>query len=645
MEREGNERPDPQDLLTFAEYEESKKSRGSLIIYLGYAAGVGKTYSMLSDGIHAREEGTEIVIGYVETHNRPETDVLAEHLEAISCWIQQYRGISLREPDVDLIIQRKPDVVLIDELAHTNAPGSRHTYRYQDIEDILQAGISVWTTLNIQHIESLNEKVSLITKVPIKETVPDTFVAKADEIRVIDISPEGLIKRLLEGKVYVPDLAVQAVNRFFAKENLLALRQFSLRYTAQYSDIRMMRLIKTKSSSDNWPASERILVPIRPGPNAENLIRAGYRLAYRLDAEWTVISVIEEKDTDLPPQEEKWLISALDTARRLGATIIRYRGDDVAADIIRYAKRNHITTILMGKPKGFNVLFSPVYRIIRGARGIDIILNDSRGNDKPIPIPRQIGVRIKEEYISGVILIGIITCVNYLLTGIISSDNQMIIQLIPVIIISLFFRRDVALVVATVSILIFDFAFVLPYYTFAITDWEYFISFVGYVVIALIISTLATRLRHIVPQIWKSEAQIEAIGTLSQALADSTDRKEVFSSLIEHISRIGPGRYAIFTAGKTGVVILAQHGDIDLTEKESSIAWWVLVHGQSAGRSTDTLAGGDGYFLPIKGNQQTFGVIGFWFDNPEEMLSADNKEIYDSIASLGALALERVKIK
>ncbi len=641
-EQVDDERPDPDDLLSLVEYEERSNKKGKLIIYLGYAAGVGKTYTMLYEGLSARTEGRDIVTGYIETHKRPETDTLADRYESIPLWTTYYQGISLKEPDVDKIIERNPEIVLIDELAHTNAPGTRHTYRYQDIEDILQVGISVWTTLNIQHIESLNDKVSQLTRVLIRETVPDTFVQKADEVRVVDISPEGLLKRLKEGKVYIGDLAREAINHFFSRENLLTLRQFALRYVAEYVDVSIMRLVKSKSLSESWSAIDRILVAVRPGPNAENLVRAGYRLAARLDAEWTVMSIVEEQDYSHSSQEDKWLKAPLDTARRLGATIVRYRGNDVVAEIIRYARRNHITTMLMGKPKGINILFSPVYRIIRKSAGIDLILYDAKDTDKPISIKRQLTVKIREEYIAGAILVGDVTWVNYLLTGKISPENQLIIQFIPVVITGLFFRRDVTIVVAITSILLFDFTLVKPYYSLAITDWEYFISFIGYVIIALIISTLATRLRHMVPQIWQSEARVAAVGNLSQILADVTDTQELYESLVDHISHIGRGRFAILTPGINKMEIRAKKGELVLSEKEASIAWWVYEHGDCAGRSTDTLAGGDGYYLPMKGNKRVYGVIGFWFDNPDEMLTADNKEIYDSIASIGVLALDRV---
>lgn len=636
-------RPEPDVFLSIAQYEEEKKNQGKLIIYLGYAAGVGKTYTMLTDGLQVRAEGMDIIAGYVETHNRPETDTLAMRFEIIPTRAVHYQGLILREPDVDKITQRKPDIVLIDELAHTNAPGSRHVYRYQDIEDILYAGISVWTTLNVQHIESLNEKIRSVTKITINETVPDTFISKADEIRVVDISPEGLIKRLMEGKVYVSDLAVQALNLFFSKENLLALRQFALRFAAEDSDAKMLQLVRTKGTSDTWPSSERILVPIRPGPNAEKLVREGYRLSFLRNAEWRVISVIEEGDIELSVQDETGLNSALETAKRLGAKIQLYRGDNVSTDIVNYAKKNQITTILMGKPKGINILHSPVYKIIRDAKGIDIILHDPKGDVVPTLLRNQIGFKIREEYIAGSILVGCITSVNYLLTGVISTDNQLIIQLIPVVVTSLFFRRDVALVVAGLSIILFDFAFVDPFYTFAITDWQYFISFIGYVIIALVISTLASRLRHIGPQIWQSETRVETVGNLSQILTNISDIDEIYATIIEQFRRIGPGTYAIMTHTRSGMTIKANNGVEILSEKEMAIAWWVFEHGQPAGRSTDTLPGGEGYYLPIKGNRRVFGVIGFWFDNPEVMLTADMKNMYESIASLCALALERVQ--
>ncbi|MDD1675444.1 MAG: histidine kinase, partial [Methanomicrobiales archaeon] len=279
-------RPSPEDLLVLANDADKKTREGQLIVYLGYASGVGKTYTMLQDALGWRKEGSDVVIGYVETHGRPETDVLAARFESVPPVQIDYQGLTLREMDTDAIIARHPDIVLVDELAHTNAPGTRHTKRYQDIVDLLHEGITVCTTVNIQHVESVNDSVAQITGIRVSETVPDTVFTAADKIRLIDLPPEELQIRLRAGKVYVQDMAEQAIEQFFSTGNLLALRQIALRYVAQITDRRMVTHMRARAIPGPWPAGERLLVGIRPGPSADQMVRAAYKLADRFRAEW-----------------------------------------------------------------------------------------------------------------------------------------------------------------------------------------------------------------------------------------------------------------------------------------------------------------------------------------------------------------------
>ncbi len=330
--RDEEGRPLPEDLLCVARRSE-KTHEGELTVYLGYAPGVGKTYSMLQDALQRLREGKDVVIGYIETHDRPETNALVSNFELIPPVSIEYQGLSLKEMDLDAVIRRRPQIVLVDELAHTNAPGSRHVRRYQDVEEILQAGISVYTTVNIQHIESQNDTVAQIIGIRVSETVPDMFISDADEIRLIDVTPEELNIRLKAGKVYVKDMAEAAVQQFFRTGNLLALRQLALRYMAMYTDQRMTDYMRMRAIPGPWPAAERLLVCIRPGPTAEHMVRAAYRLANRFDADWIVFSVDISDDRALSSLEHTWLNQALETGRRLGGRIVRYRGSDIADEI------------------------------------------------------------------------------------------------------------------------------------------------------------------------------------------------------------------------------------------------------------------------------------------------------------------------
>jgi two-component system, OmpR family, sensor histidine kinase KdpD len=640
--REEEGRPLAEDLLFVARRAEKKANEGQLTVYLGYAAGVGKTYSMLQDALQRQREGKGVVIGYIETHDRPETNALVSNFEIIPTVSTEHQGLSLKEIDLDTIIRRHPQIVLVDELAHTSAPGSRHVKRYQDVEEILQAGISVYTTVNIQHIESQNDAIAQIIGIRVSETVPDTFFSNADEIRLIDVTPEELDLRLKAGKIYVKDMAEAAVQRFFRTGNLLALRQLALRYMAVYTDQMMTDYMKIRAIPGPWPAVERLLVCIRPGPTAEHMIRAAYRLADRFDADWVVLSVDIGDDRALSSLEQIWLNQALETGRRLGGRIVRYRGNDIADEITRYARRNNVSMIMLGKPHGIDVFFSPVYRVIRQSHGIDIHLYEPKGNSVHIPLQKQLPLFFTVEYAISFILIIAVVGVNFLLRDTIEPSNLLFIQLIPVLVSAFFFRRRVALFTAGMSILIFDFLFVKPYYSFSVGDLQYFIAFVGYVVIALIISSLATRLRHLLPQIWQSEAEVEATSGLSRGLVEAKTRQEVLRVLADQMRNFGLGAFAVLTSSSSGIQIEAGDYEYPLNDKERAIAQWAYDRGQTAGYGTDNLPAGRGHYIPLKTHRKVFGIMAFAFEKPEEAMTPENKEIFETMALLGALALERM---
>ncbi|MGV8076562.1 MAG: DUF4118 domain-containing protein [Methanosarcina sp.] len=639
-EEEG--RPRAEDLLFIARRDERKANEGKLTVYLGYAAGVGKTYSMLQDALQRQREGKDVVVGYIETHDRPETNLLADNFEIIPTASIKHQNLSLKELDIDAVIRRHPQIVLVDELAHTNAPGSRHVKRHQDVEELLQAGISVYTTVNIQHIESQNDAVAQIIGIRVSEIVPDTLFSDADEIRLIDITPEELNIRLKAGKVYVKDMAETAVQSFFRIGNLLALRQLALRYMAESTDKRMIGYMRTRAIPGPWPAAERLLVCIRPGPTAEHMVRAAYRLAARFDADLIVFSVDIDDDRALSSQERAWLNQALETGRRLGGRIVRYRGNDVAEEIIRYARRSNVSMIMLGKPHGLDVILSPVYRVIRQSHGIDIHLYEPKGNGAHIPLQRRLPLFFTAEYAVSLILIIAVAGVNLLLREIIGPSNLLIIQVFPVLVSAFFFRPRVALFTAFVSILVFDILFVHPYYTISITDWEYFIAFIGYAAIALIISSLATRLRHLLPQIWQSEVEVETTSGLSRGLVEAKTRQEVFEMLADQMHNFAPGAFAVLIPSSVGLQIGAGDAVYPLSDKEKAIAQWAYENGQIAGHGTDNLPAGRGYYIPLKSHRMIFGIMAFAFDKPEKTLIPENKEIFETMASLGALALERL---
>jgi two-component system sensor histidine kinase KdpD len=640
--REEKGRPLPEDLLFVARNDEKKAHEGQLTVYLGYAPGVGKTYSMLQDALQRLREEKDVAVGYIEIHDRPETTALVSNFEIIPPVTIEYQGLSLREMDLDAIIRHHPQIVLVDELAHTNAPGSRHVKRYQDIEEILQAGISVYTTVNIQHIESQNDAVAQIIGIRVSEIVPDKFFSNADEIRLIDVTPEELNIRLKAGKIYVKHMAEDAVESFFRIGNLLALRQLALRYMAMYTDQMMTDYMRMRAIPGPWPAVEKLLVCIRPGPTAESMVRAAYRLANRFDSDWIVLSVDIGDENALSSQERVWLNQALETGKRLDGRIVRYRGDDIANEITRYARRNNVSMIMLGKPHGINVLFSPVYRVIRESSGIDVYLYEPKGKNVYIPLKKQLSLFLTAEYAISLIIVLAVVGINFLLKEYIGSTNLLIIQLIPVLISAFFFRPRVALFTAFLSVFVFDLLLVHPNYTFGIEDLQYFIALLGYAAIALIISSLATRLRHLLPQILQSKAEVGATSGLSRELVEAKTRQDVFKILANQMHNFGPGAFAVLISSPSGFQIEAGDYDYPLDDKERAIAQWAYDKGQIAGHGTDNLPAGRGYYIPLKTHRKIFGLMAFAFKKPDEALTPDNKEIFDTMTFLGALALERM---
>lgn len=377
------ERPSPEELLELVESVENVEfdvGKGYLTVYFGYAPGVGKTYSMLYDAHLLLEKGIDIVVGYVETHGRAETEALLKDLEIIEPVIYDYKGLKLREVNYEKIIQRKPQIVIIDELPHTNPPGFSEEKRYQSIKRVLQAGIDVFTAMNVQHLESLKDLIYQITGVEVRESVPDPFIKDAKEIKLIDLPPEELLVRLSEGKVYVKDMAEEARRRFFKIGNLIALRTLALRVVADQLDQKLKNYLRRRGITTPLGLKEKILVGVYASPYASQLVRATYRIASELGGvEWIALFVETEKSKDFTEEEKRWLEKALDLARRLGGRVECIKGKNVAQEIISYAKREGITKIVLGKPRREGALTGSIYKnLILETEGIDIYLISSK---------------------------------------------------------------------------------------------------------------------------------------------------------------------------------------------------------------------------------------------------------------------------
>lgn len=378
-------RPDPDELLRKITEEETRENRGKLTIYFGYAPGVGKTYSMLSDARGLWKEGNGIVIGWLQTHGRKETESLAEGMEFISPKTWEYNGIQLKEMDLEAILARKPEIVVVDELAHTNAPGMKNQKRYQDVQEILEAGISVYTTFNVQHLESLSDVIARIAGAIVRETVPDPVFLSSDEVKLIDLPVDELLKRLKEGKVYTKDMAREAVHRFFEPYNLLGLRQLALRQVAIRIDHRMFQYLKDHGVTGPWYASERVLVGLHASPYAVQIIRAAFRLSSEINAELIAVHVVSDQDKQFTEEEKVWLQKAIDVARSLQVRIVSLKGKDISMEIARFANDNNITKIIIGKPLRHGNVQS-IDRLLSLTSGIDLYIYAGQGKE---PSPKM----------------------------------------------------------------------------------------------------------------------------------------------------------------------------------------------------------------------------------------------------------------
>ena len=470
-------RPDPDNLLKHVKATEP--NRGRLKIFLGYAAGVGKTYAMLEAAHQRRQEGVDVVVGYVETHGRVETEEMLAGLKVIPRKQVAYHGVSLPEMDVDAILALHPALVLVDEFAHTNAPGSRHPKRYQDVEELLDAGIDVYTTLNIQHLESLNDVVAQVTGVMVRETVPDRVIDEASEIEVIDLPPDELLQRLKEGKVYIPDQAARAIEKFFRKGNLTALREMSLRRAAERVDDQMRAYMQTRAILGPWPAAERLLVCISPNPLAERLVRTTRRLADELNAEWFAIYVELVSRPELKPANRERIGRTLQLAEELGGKPLTLAGRSIHEAVLEYAHRNNITKIVVGKPlrpRWQEWLYgSVVDQLIHASGDIDIYVISGQPMPQPGGVPA--GWRPHSpwwRYLVSLALVALATLLGLLTRGQLEPANLVMLYLATVVITAIYLGRGPSLLATVAGVLAFDFFLVPPPLTFAV--WTHNIS-------------------------------------------------------------------------------------------------------------------------------------------------------------------------
>ena len=638
-----DERPDPEALLARAREAERRAGRGRLKIFFGASPGVGKTYAMLEEARAQRREGMDVVVGLVETHGRRETAALLDGMEVLPRRSSEYRGVRLQEFDLDAALARHPGLILVDELAHTNAPGSRHTRRFQDVEELLAAGVSVYTTLNVQHLESLNDVVAQITGVQVRETVPDSILDEADDVELADLSAEDLLTRLKGGKVYVPEQAARALEEFFRKGNLIALRELALRRTAQRVDAQMRGYREEHGIREIWPAADRLLVCIGPNPAGARLIRAGKRMAASLQCDWLVVSV------DLPGQavsdsDRAALAQNLHLALELGAQTASLSGHDVATELLAYAREQNVTKIIVGKPthaRWRDKLFgSTLDSLVRGSGNLEVYVISG---DEALPPPGRGRPPVRRspaaEYGWATLVVALGTALGAVVLRNLSVTDVAMVYLLSAGLVAARYGRGPTLWAALLSIACFDFFFVPPHFTFAVSDLRYLLTFGVMLGISLVISGLTLRIREQAEAARDRERRTGALYAMSRELAGARGREDVTRIVAHHLrASFGADTWVLLPDGAGR---LAPPAVVPLDDKERSVAQWVFDRGRPAGRSTDTLPAAQALYLPLTAASGTIGVLGVRPPSPGALDEPMALRLLEAFAGQAALALER----
>jgi two-component system, OmpR family, sensor histidine kinase KdpD len=651
--RDSDQRPSPEALLEAARREERRSGR--LKIFVGAAPGVGKTYEMLQQARARKQDGYDVVVAVVETHGRKETEALLDSLEVVSRKRLDYKGQSLEEMDLDAIIARHPQIALVDELAHTNAPGSRHPKRHLDVEELLNHGIDVYTTVNIQHIESLNDVVAQITHVRVRETVPDSVFDRADAIELVDLTPDDLIQRLKEGKVYVPKQAERALEHFFSPANLTALRELALRRTAERVDEQLLTEMQARAIPGPWAAGERILVCLSEDPRAAGLIRYAKRLADRLHGPWTALYVESRRSLQLTEEERDRIADTLRLAEALGGEAVTIPSADqrIADDVIGYAQTNNVTQIIIGKStrtRWFEILHgSVVHDLVRrsGNINVHVIAGDTIAGE---PIPKKT-VRAAEgaeaidlrPYMAALLTVATAVGVGVLLWPWIGLENVGLVFLTAIVGIAVRFGLWPSLLASVVSALCYNFFFTEPYYAFTISNPKDVIAVVFFTIVALVVSNVAARARTQAVVAMARARTTESLYTFSRKLAGVGTLDDVLWATAYQTALMLKVRVVILLPEDGSIAVKVGYPPEDiLDEADIAAAKWAWQNNRSAGRGSDTLPGARRLFLPMRTGRGAIGVVGIDSDKSGPLLTPDQRRLLDALTDQGALAIERV---
>jgi two-component system sensor histidine kinase KdpD len=651
--RDTDQRPSPEALLEAARREEGRV--GKLRIFVGAAPGVGKTYEMLQQARARRKDGYDVVVGVVETHGRKETEALLEGLEVIPRRRVQYKGQWLEEMDLDAIIARHPQIVLVDELAHTNAEGSRHPKRYLDVEELRNHGIDVYSTVNIQHIESLNDVVAQITHVRVRETVPDAVFDRADAVELVDLTPDDLIQRLREGKVYVPKQAERALQHFFSPANLTALRELALRRTAERVDEQLLTEMQARAIPGPWAAGERILVCVSEDPRAAGLVRYAKRLADRLHGSWTALYVESRRSLQLSEEERDRIADTLRLAEALAgeAVTIPSAGRSIADDVIAYSHSNNVTQIIIGKStrtRWFEILHgSVVHDLVRrsGNISVHVIAGDELTRE---PMPKKT-VRAADatpsldvrSYVFALFAVAIALGVGEVIQLLIGIENVDLVFLTAVVAVAVRFGLWPSLFASVVSSLCYNFFFLPPIYTFTISDPVNVAAFAFFIVVAIIVSHVAARGRTLAVVAHGRVRTVESLYSFSRKLAGVGTLDDVLWATAYQTALMLGVRVVLLLPEDGTIVVKAGYPPEDqLDDADLAAARWAWQNDRSAGRGSDTLPGAKRLFLPMRTGRGLIGIVGIDSDKTGPLLTPDQRRLLDALIDQGALAIERV---
>src|SRR6195256_1284725 len=635
------ERPDPDEILARMKREETAAARGKLKIFFGMSPGVGKTYAMLQAAQQKLQQGTEVVIGVVETHGRKETEALTEGMPIMPRAQLEYRGTTLNEMDLDAILTWHPGLAVVDELAHTNAPGSRHPKRYQDVLELLDAGIDIYTTLNVQHVASRSDTVRQISGITVSETVPDTVLDLADEIVLVDLTPEQLRVRLAEGRVYLGERAEWAAKNFFRESNLTALREMALRLVAEHVDRDLRDIMSEQKIAGPWKSGDRLLVAVSASPYSERLIRYTRRLAASMEASWIVANI--EQPRPLSEEEQARLTRYLALARQLGAEVISRPGTDIGEALLRIARQHNVTQIVIGKPLGARWSSfwkrDPLRWLMRNSGNIDIHMIPAEESVQPRreTIEERLARAPWRDFGVALIIAAVVTALSLSIFNYTGYWAVSLFYLLAVVLAATRLRRWPTLFLAALSALLWDFLFIPPRFTFYITHLHDIMMFGAYFVIALVIGHLATQLREREQSERRREERATALYRLPRALAASRDLDEALPKALGLIKNVFQADAALWLRDESG---LSQHpaSTFSPSTKDESVATWAFQKKQSAGKSTETLPDADALHVPLVTGDRSEGVLTVRLATP---LTIEQRELLDAFAAQLALFVNK----